>query len=86
MSETKKQVRHALSTADNPFDYFTEHDDWLNFDKRNGYNCDSHLARVAHISDSFSDEDIEAELERAIDFIVKMNLSGNFIKVSRVVD
>lgn len=86
MEENKKARLCALSTSDNPFDPFDEFDKWFAFDEFNGYHSCSYLDRIAKTSDGLSTEDNLLEIERAIDEIVKMNLSGNFIKVVRELD
>ena len=63
----------AITTADNPFDPFDQFDDWFRFDQDKGYNSCSYLARVAHTSDSLTDEENEVEIERAIDEIIFFN-------------
>lgn len=60
-----------LTTVDNPYDPFSEFDDWYRFDVVEGrHNCCSYLARIAKTSDALSDAENEAEIERAIDEIV----------------
>lgn len=63
----------AITTVDNPFDPFNQFDDWFRFDQDKGYNSCSYLARVAHTSDSLTDEENEVEIERAIDEIIFFN-------------
>lgn len=67
----------ALSTSDNPYNPLTHFDQWQEFDeKEKGYFTCSYLARIALISDDFSDE-LNAELiENAIDEIIKQNIIG----------
>lgn len=76
-----KQV--MLSTYDNPFDPFTQWDDWYRFDKDHGYNSSEYLDRIANTSGSLSDELNHEELERAIDEIIEFNPLGYWIKVER---
>lgn len=71
----------ALSTSDNPFNPIDEFDKWLAYDEFMGYHSCQYLDRIAKTSDALSQEDNLAEIERAIDEIVKINLSGNYIKV-----
>jgi hypothetical protein len=71
-----------LSTSDNPFDPFTESDEWFNWDMVQGYNTPGLLARVLVTSDQLSDADQEADRERAIDRLVDLNPNGMLIKVS----
>lgn len=74
----------ALSTIDNPWSPFTEYETWLRFDLSHGYNSDAYLARVANMESCRTEEEADAEYERAIDEIVKYNPLGIYIKVSKV--
>lgn len=64
---------YAITTVDNPFDPFEQFDEWFRFDEDKGYNSCSYLARIAHTSDSLTDEENETEIERAINEIVFFN-------------
>ena len=75
-----------ISTYDNPFDPFTQWDDWYRYDKDNGYNSCEYLDRIANTSGSLTDELNYEEVERAIDEIVEFNPLGYWIKVERDVD
>ena len=72
-----------LSTIDNPFDYFTQFDQWLLYDKQKGYDCCEYLALIAKISDEMSQKEIDEEIERAVDEIVELNPLGIYTKVRR---
>lgn len=72
-----------ITTVDNPYDYFTEFDDWFAFDVEKGYNTCSFLARLANVSDVNSDEDNEAEIDRAIDEMIKYNVLGIYRKITK---
>lgn len=72
-----------LSTIDNPYNPFTQFDEWLQFDTIKSYNSLGYLARVANTSDELSETDYNLEVERAIDEIVKYNPLGIYIKVKR---
>jgi hypothetical protein len=43
------------------------------FDIEKGYNSCSYLARIANISEEMSDEETNAEINRAIDEILRLN-------------
>ena len=73
---------HMLTTTDNPFNPFTEWDDWYNFDASHGYDTPSYLARVLFTSHELSDADQDVAIEWAIDEIVEMNVLGIYKKVS----
>ena len=72
-----------LTTIDNPFNPFTQWDEWLRYDEDHGYYTNGYLARISKASDDLSDADYDAENERAIDEICKFNLLGIYRKVYR---
>lgn len=63
--------RVYLTTNDNPYDPETEFALWYSFDKQNNYDSCDYLARIARTSEQLSDEENEAEIESAIDEIIK---------------
>lgn len=71
----------ALTTKDNPFDPFTQFNEWYNFDIVKGYNSCGYLDRIANTSDQLSDEENAREIERAIDEIIKYDFMNNYKKV-----
>jgi hypothetical protein len=73
--------RVALTTEDNPFNPITDFENWYAFDERNGYHTCSYLARIAQISNEFSEQDEMDAIEDAIDEILHFNLTGNYKKV-----
>lgn len=70
-----------LTTIDNPFNPFTQFDEWYQFDTTNGYNTCAYLARIAKVSNELSDADYDDEVERAIDEIIKFDPLNIYIKV-----
>ena len=71
-----------ITTTDNPFDFFTQFDDWYQFDESKGYHTCSYIARIAKVSNELSDLDNENEIARAIDEILSFNLTGNYKKIT----
>lgn len=71
----------ALSTKDNPYNPFTQWDQWLNYDMLKGPNCCAYLARIAKTSSSMTDYEVEKEINRAIDEIISLDFTHQFIKV-----
>ena len=67
-----KEVDFMLTTVDNPYNPFTQWEDWYKFDMISGHDCSGYLARVAKVSDKLSDELNTKEIYRAIDEIVKL--------------
>lgn len=72
---------YMLTTIDNPYDPFTQFDEWYSFDQASGYNTSGLLARIAMSSEDLSDEDQELVIQQAIDQIVEDNFSGIYRKV-----
>lgn len=70
-----------VTTLDNPYDYFTQFDEWYAFDTEKGYNTCAYLARIAKTSKEMSDADYEQAVNDAVDEIVRLNLTGNYKKV-----
>lgn len=78
-------VQHEckLTTIDNPFNPFDDFDNWFNFDvEKNYYSC-SLLARIVKIEDDFTENEKEIEIERAIDEIIKYDVTNMYKKVTR---
>lgn len=74
-----KQI--ALTTFDNPYDPFNDFTKWMLFDEEKGYHTCSYLGRIAKTSDQLSDEENDAEIERAIDEIIKYDFMNIYKKV-----
>lgn len=75
-----------LSTKDNPFNPFTQFDQWYLFDIEKGYYSCGLLARIARTSEQFSDHENELEIERAIDEIIKYDFRNIYIKVEQEIN
>ena len=71
----------ALTTADNPWNPFTNFDQWMLFDVEKGYNSCAYLGRIAHTSDELTDEENLQEVERAIDEIIKYDFMNIYRKI-----
>jgi hypothetical protein len=72
-----------LTTIDNPYDPFTQYDDWFAWDFRSGYHTPGALARQVQTSDELSEADQMDAINQAIDEIVEINYNGVYKKVSR---
>ena len=72
-----------ITTSDNPYDPFTQWDEWNSFDESKGYHTMSYLARIAVTADSDTEEEMLSTISQAIDEIVILNLTGNYLKVFR---
>lgn len=72
-----------LTTFDNPYDPFTHFDEWFAYDIEKGYYSCSRLARIAVISDDMSEKEVNQEVERAIDEIIKYDFLNIYKKVKK---
>jgi len=73
-----KQV--MLTTKDNPFNPFTQYEEWKVFDEDKGYFTNNYLARIVRTSNDLSEADQEAAINTAIDEIVELNILGIYRK------
>jgi hypothetical protein len=71
-----------LSTSDNPYDPFTQFDEWNAYDQSMGYNTCSYLARIVRSSDELSETEQDLARESAIDEILFYNVLGIYIRVT----
>jgi hypothetical protein len=76
-------VEHMLTTIDNPWNPFTNYDEWWEFDREKGYNTAGFLARVADVSLDLSDVDVGLAIEQAITTICTQNVLGLYKKVAK---
>ena len=66
-------VEYMLTTFDNPFDPFTQFDDWFSYDESKGYHTCSYLARIAKVSNALPESMNLKEINRAMDSIIDLN-------------
>lgn len=71
-----------LTTYDNPYNPFTDFENWFLFDVGKGYNTCGTLARIADLGESI-DEDMEKSiLDDAMDELIKIDPLNLYRKVS----
>ena len=70
-----------LTTFDNPYNPFDDFTLWLLYDKEQGYNTCERLARIAKLSDDMSQDEIDAETDRAMDEIIFYDFFNIYKKV-----
>lgn len=78
MANTQECV---LTTTDNPFDPFTEPDEWYQYDATCGHGASALVARLAATSWSLSDEENDAIIDEAMDRIIEDDPTGLYKKV-----
>ena len=83
MEETTTKKEVLLTTADNPYDPFTDWDQWYFFDLMAGYNTCNRLASICHTSDNLSDEENQMFLDDAMNQLIK---TGSISKTGEIVE
>lgn len=76
MMNNSKEV--FITTYDNPYDYFKQFDEWLNYDRQKGYFTLEYVGRLAKLAPDLSDEEEKNEIENTINSIIEWN--GEFYK------
>ena len=67
---------YMLTTRDNPYDPWTQWDEWYSYDQQKGYGTCEYLARIASTSIDMTDEENSKEISRAIDEIIGYDVLG----------
>ena len=62
-----------LTTIDNPYNPFTQFDEWYRFDESSGYHTCGYLNRIANTSPDMDDLEESMILEEAMDEIIRIN-------------
>ena len=71
-----------ITSIDNPWNPFTQFDEWYAFDMRQGYNICGLMASFTTYSRSLPETINEADIDEAIDQLCNDVFKGLFIKVS----
>ncbi len=71
----------AITTVDNPYDVFTQFNEWNAWDLEAGYGTCAYLARIVRSSDELSTTDQDLALEYGIDEIIREDVLALYKKV-----
>lgn len=74
---------YMLTTRDNPWNPFTQFDEWYAWDTSHGYYTCAYLARIVKDAPDLSAAQSNRAMEDAIDEIIYFNLTGNYVKVCK---
>lgn len=72
-SDSKTKKESMLTTVDNPFDPFTEFNDWYNYDCEKKYFTCNYVDRIANTNSSMTNEEKEKAIDEAYKEIVYYN-------------
>jgi hypothetical protein len=70
-----------LSTSDNPYNPWTEFDQWNNWDVQSGYYTLAYLARITRTSHELSELDESQAIDIAIQEILDENITGMYVRI-----
>lgn len=79
--------RIRITTEDNPYNPFTEWDDWFMFDLSHGYHTCERLASITSISDQLSDDENNDLIESGIDELMRFGCiakDGSIVNYKKV--
>lgn len=79
-------TQYALTTVDNPFDPFTEFDEWFEWDRAAGYDTPSYMARIVMYSSDLSESDQTEAVSDGIDEIIEEHGGTFYKKLSREIE
>lgn len=83
-SETQVETEYRLTTIDNPYNPFTDFEQWFMFDVEKGYNTCGYLARLTtDISDELTEQETTREINRVIDEIIKNDFMNIYKRVTK---
>lgn len=82
MADTKANEQVMITTLDNPYNPFTQYDEWYALDEARGYHSAGLLARYVYSSDELSDLDQALAIAQGIDELLSENPYGMYRKVT----
>ena len=72
-----------LTTKDNPYDPFTQYDDWLSYDEQAGYYTNEYLARIANTTPTMTEGEVGSAINSAIEEIIRIDPLGLYVKATK---
>ena len=70
-----------LTTIDNPYNPFTEFEQWLMYDTQNGYNTCGRIDRICETTEDMSENEKEIAINNAMDTIITNDFLAIYKKV-----
>lgn len=72
-SNNTNDTESMLTTIDNPYDPFTQFNDWYNYDCEKKYFTSEYLDRIANTNNSMTEKEIDEAIHKAMLEIVYYN-------------
>ena len=77
------EQQYMLTTLDNPFNPFVDFSSWYMFDCEKEHNTSSRLARIANLNSEMTQKEIDEEMDRAMNLIVKFDFEDLYVKATK---
>ena len=74
-------AEYAITTMDNPWNPFTYPDEWLDWDRKNGYTTNEWLAKYALVSSSLDNDANKRIIDEGVKDFLALNPFGIHYKV-----
>lgn len=72
-TDTMTHSEFMITTKDNPYNPFTQHDMWQAYDHQKGYYSEEYVARLAPTSFDLTDEENDELIDQAIEDIIRLD-------------
>lgn len=82
-NEVKNDDEFMLTTKDNPFNPFTQYDEWYEFDHEKGYCCCEYLARLCDVFGETPEDMADKVMEQAINDILRIDPDKSYTRIYR---
>ena len=73
----------AITTIDNPYDYFSQFTQWYLFDVEKGYNTCERLGKLMETFEGMTQKEEDQALEEAIDKLIDLDFLNIYKKISK---
>lgn len=83
MANDDEAKAYMITTIDNPYNPFTQYDEWYALDEARGYHSTGLLARYVVTSDELSSIDQDSAINLGINELIHDNPYGMYKKVSK---
>lgn len=75
--------KYMLTTTNNPWNPYTQFDEWFAFDLNFGHNCLAQMMRRIEIPDNLTEEEQDFILDETCRDIAKDNFFGDFRLINK---
>lgn len=72
-----------LTTSDNPYNPWYEYDKWYDWDQAAGYCTPQYIARLCNTLAGLPEDQEKVATDLAIQSILDVNITGNYMLVSK---